>query len=163
MGAERTTMSSRITITALIATGALLANVGAASASSALSVTGDAATAQYGQQDVTPPPLATPPAPPALVSASSAPGTAPAPATVAPAQAGGVAPETPNEGSGNVAAAHASPNATAEVPRQVSASEANKLPFTGYAAIAVLLLGAALLTAGLLLRGASHRNAAAGP
>src|SRR3954467_8876226 len=144
MGAERTTMSSRITIAALLAMGALLANVGAASASSALSVTGDAATAQYGQQDVTPPPLATPPAPPALVSASSAPGTvpAPAPATVAPAQAGGGAAgapaqagggarETPSEGGGNVAAAHASPNAAAEVPRQVSASEANKLPFTG--------------------------------
>jgi hypothetical protein len=150
-------MSSRITIAALLATGLLMADVGAASAASALSVTGDAASAQYGQQSVTPPPLATPPTP-ANLAPSSVPSTAPA--GVAPADTGGVPAQSPNEGSGNVAAAHASPNATAEVPRQHSAAEADKLPFTGYAAIAVLFIGLALLAGGLLLRGATRRRTA---
>ena len=158
-------MSSRITITALLATGALMANVGAASASSALSVAGDAATAQYGQQNVTPPRPATPPPPPpaATLAPSSLPSVPPAPVASAPVEAGSVLPETPNESRSNVAAANATPNATAEVPRQVTANEANKLPFTGYAAIAVLLAGLALLTSGLLLRGATRRRPATTP
>jgi hypothetical protein len=52
----------------------------------------------------------------------------------------------------------AAPTAAAQAPRQISASTADELPFTGYAAIPMLFIGLALLGSGLVLRRGSRRS-----
>jgi hypothetical protein len=143
-------MRSRIAITALLATGALMSSTGAAIGVTALSTTGDASQAQYGPVETT----ATQPAPTGSVAATG--GTL----------AGGDEGATPSSGvkgardeSTPTAAAPAAEAPTAEAQpaeaqpaRQLESSSADTLPFTGYAAVPLLLVGLALLVSGLVLR-----------
>ena len=113
-------MRSRIAITALLATGALMSTGGAAIGVTALSTTNDASQAQYGP---------VPKAPDRSDTLS-----------------GGSNSPTPQSGVKN-----ATEEAAAQPARQVEASD-ESLPFTGYAAIPLLLAGLALLVCGLVLR-----------
>lgn len=127
---------SRLAITSMLAVGALMSTGGAALGVSALSTDLTARAAQYGttttqtQQTLVAPPIVTPPA----ASDVAPTGGSGEETTGAP---GGTGPET----------------AGAQAPRQLAAGEAAELPFTGYLAIPLLLLGLALLAAGLVLRG----------
>jgi hypothetical protein len=123
-------MRSRIAITALLAAGALMSSGGAALGVSALSTTNDASQAQYG-------PVVTTPAQPVSPSGDTLAGT--------------------DEGTTNTPArsgrkdATDQSTATAQPARQLAA-DTNKLPFTGYAAIPLLLAGLVLLVSGVVLR-----------
>jgi hypothetical protein len=150
-------MRSRLAITALLAAGALMSTGGAALGVSALSTDLTASSAQYGPPpEVPPPPVVTPPTPPptptpppessGVLGSSTEGGTAPATAG------------TPRESGTKGASAKPSTAATAQVPRQVAASSANELPFTGYAALPLLFVGLALLASGLVLRRTSRRD-----
>ncbi len=125
-------MRSRIAITALLATGALMSSGGAAIGVSALSATSDASKAQYGTTT------------PANVK--------PQGDTLAGGGGGGGGTQPPSGGVKN-AADESTPAAQAAQPaRQLESSNASELPFTGYAAIPLLLVGLALLVCGLVLR-----------
>lgn len=125
-------MRSRIAITALLTTGALMCSGGAAIGVTALSTTFDASQAQYGPVETTPSDNA--PSGDTLGTDSSGSDTADTPA-------GSATKGTSDE-----------QTATAQPARQLEAADGDDLPFTGYAAIPLLLLGLALLVAGLLLR-----------
>jgi hypothetical protein len=138
-------MRSRIAITALLATGALMSSTGAAIGVTALSTTGDASQAQYGPVETT----ATQPAPTESVAGTG--GTL----------AGGDEGATPSSGVKGArdestptaeAPTGAAPAAEAQPARQLESSSADTLPFTGYAAVPLLLVGLALLVSGLVLR-----------
>ncbi len=133
-------MRSRIAITALLATGALMSSTGAAIGVTALSTTGDASQAQYG-------PVATTSTVPRSESAT------PQGDTLA-GTGDGVTPADGATPSGGVkdATAESTPTAAAQPARQLESSSDDELPFTGYAAIPLLLAGLALLVAGLVLR-----------
>jgi hypothetical protein len=142
---------SRVAITSMLAVGALMSTGGAALGVSALSTDLSARAAQYGTttQQASPQTLAPP------VSGNTSPGNssgvagasqtavqAPTPAQDVNQQNGA---EQTTEGQSVAAAA-------AQAPRQLEAPGRSELPFTGYAAIPLLLMGLALLTAGCLLR-----------
>ncbi|HWI06284.1 MAG TPA: hypothetical protein VNT54_02065 [Solirubrobacteraceae bacterium] len=74
---------------------------------------------------------------------------------VLPVASGGAGDRMPPGGVAGVTADSAP--AAAQAPRQVAASS---LPFTGYAAIPLLLAGLALLAGGLVLRGRTGRRTA---
>ncbi len=143
-------MRSRIAITALLATGALMSSGGAALGISALSTTSDAGQAQYG-------PVATTPS---VVGPSGE--TLGGPVARGPeADSAPVGPSgEPAQGESRPSRAQSRPDAngtqdaTAAVQpaRQLEAGGNDELPFTGYAAIPLLLLGLGLLVAGLVLR-----------
>lgn len=131
-------MTSRIAITALLAIGALMGSAGAAFATSALSTDNSASAAQYGQapnQQVAP----------TLGSGGNGPGAGP----------GAGAPAGPRAGVAGVTADSPPPTAAAQAPRQ---AQGDSLPFTGFAAIPLLLVGLALLTCGLVLRRRTGRE-----
>jgi hypothetical protein len=146
-------MRSRLAITALLATGALMSSGGAALGVSALSTDLSASSAQYGT-------------PTGQVASSGAAGTNSGTGAGAGTEAAGPrdeaevlgagadAPSAKDNGGSGVAAA----TATAQAPRQVAASEADTLPFTGYAAIPLLLMGLVLLATGLALRRSTTRT-----
>ena len=120
-------MKSRLAITALLATGALMSSGGAALGVSALSTDLTASSAQYGAP-----------------AGDTAPG-----GTLGETSEGG----PQNRGGGDVAGERQSGGvAGAQAPRQVASSQADELPFTGYASIPLLLVGLALLASGLVLR-----------
>lgn len=121
-------------VAALLACGALLTTGGAALGLSALSTTTDASQAQYGP---VPPPPVVPPRGDTDVGTS------------APTLADPLA-EPPDEG--GVAGAGDEGTAAAQPARQLEGAGREALPFTGYAAIPLLLGGIALLVAGLVLR-----------
>ena len=127
---RKQSMKSRLTILAMVAFGMLFSTAGAGLAVSGISSnTDNASVAQYGTP--TPTPEST---------------------TVAAEEEGGVLPaeETNNAPEGNVSPAE---EATQTQPtRQVEATTESQLPFTGFAAIPVMLGGIALLTGGLVLR-----------
>jgi hypothetical protein len=127
---RKQSMKSRLTILAMVAFGMLFSTAGAGLAVSGISSnTDNASVAQYGTP--TPTPEST---------------------TVAAEEEGGVLPaeETNNAPEGDVAPAE---EATQTQPtRQVEATTESQLPFTGFAAIPVMLGGIALLTGGLVLR-----------
>ncbi len=131
-------MTSRIAIIALLATGALMGSAGAALGASALSTDTSASALQYGQgkQDV------------ALAGSGG------------PSAGGPGAGSTPPAGTkpGVAGVRSDTPPAAAQAPRQLEASSADTLPFTGYAAIPLLLIGLALLTCGLVLRRRTGRE-----
>ncbi len=144
-------MRSRLAILALLCTGALMSSGGAALGVSALSTDLTASSAQYGApggQSVSPD--------------STSPGGS-GTSGVLGTQAQAAAPSGNGGAGGNsgVAGAQAgaapSTTAAAQAPRQVSASTAAELPFTGYAAIPMLFFGLALLGTGLVLRRSSRR------
>jgi hypothetical protein len=128
-------MKSRLAIVAMVAFGMLFSTAGAGLAVSGITAnTDNASVAQYGTP--TPTPTATPP--------SDVP-------------EGGVLPaeETNNAPKGGSAPAEAenAPDVEQTQPaRQVEATTASQLPFTGFAAIPVMLGGVALLSGGLWLR-----------
>jgi len=135
---EESLLRSRIAITLMLVFGFAFSGAGVG-----MAVTGvasqdqSAAGAQYGQ----------PPAPPTQSSNPPAPG-----GTLAPE------PTPPNEVIGEVDEGEEVPAPTKDEPpveetRQLAAEQGGEqLPFTGFAAIPVLLLGFALLTGGFALR-----------
>jgi hypothetical protein len=138
---------SRAAIVALLATGGLMTTGGAAVGVSALSTELSAKAAQYGPQAQSAGTLGGSGV--AGASATSNPTATPGGATegsggIAGAESSGVA--GASQTAGDVAAA------TAQAPRQLEASGGSDLPFTGFAAIPMLLGGIALLAAGLVMR-----------
>jgi hypothetical protein len=156
---------SRAAITAALAAGVLMSGGGAALGVSALSTDLTASSAQYGGPG------------PEGTSGSGGPtdsGVAPGGVGSAPTQdtggsdvlgqstsgngganngTGGVAGTPADNAPGAVGTpAENAPGAVAQAPRQVAASTAKSLPFTGYLAIPMLLGGLALLASGLVLR-----------
>jgi hypothetical protein len=134
-----TPMKSRITMTALLVCGMLMSGTGATLAVSGNSGSGSAAEAQYP--------------PPTVVNT---PGTTPPLGSVDQGDEQGAEEEgtTPpaNEGTGP-------DEDVAQVPRQVvlgAETGSDALPFTGFAAIPILLIGVAMLGAGLVVRRRSH-------
>jgi len=122
-------MKSRLTILAMVAFGMLFSTAGAGLAVSGISSNNNASVAQYGTPTPTPTPGGD---------------------TKAAEEEGGVLPaeETNNAPEGGVAPAEEETQPT----RQVEATTESQLPFTGFAAIPVMLGGIALLTGGLVLR-----------
>lgn len=133
-------MRSRIAITALLATGALMSSGGAAIGVTALSTTRDASQAQYGTVATT----ETSTTPTATTPTATVP---PRSGTLAGGDEGG---DTPS--SGIKGTSEESPTAQAQPARQLESTSDGKLPFTGYAAIPLLLGGLALLLTGVVLR-----------
>lgn len=144
-------MRSRLAIAVLIAAGALFSTSGAALGVSALSTNLTAGAAQYGA-----PVPAGPPAGGQVlgVSDTSPPGGDAGVAGVSDGGEDAVAGETAVAGE----AAESAP-AAAQASRQAQALQGDQLPFTGYAAIPLLLMGIALLASGFVLR----RRASGGP
>ena len=143
---------SRLAITLMLVFGFALSGTGAGLAVSGIAGDGVASDAQYGT-DAPPPTLAPPVTPPAPV----------------PTPDSGVAgeevevPAQPEQQPDNDVAAEQeeSPDAPADevqVNRQLGADaeEGGELPFTGFAAIPVLILGVFLLASGLVLRRGSR-------
>jgi hypothetical protein len=131
-------MKSRLAILAMLVTGMLFSTAGAGLAlSGGLQSHGDASVAQYApspEGGVLPAEAESTPAPkPSNSGGGAAPAQAPA---AAPAASGGVA----------------GVQETLQPARQAEAAETNQLPFTGFAAIPVLIGGIVLLSGGLLLR-----------
>ena len=129
---RKQSMKSRLTILAMVAFGMLFSTAGAGLAVSGISSNDNASVAQYGTPTPTPTPEGR---------------TAPA------EEEGGVLPaeETNNAPSGGVSPAEEQSEST-QPTRQVEATTESQLPFTGFAAIPVMLGGIALLTGGLVLR-----------
>jgi hypothetical protein len=126
---RKQSMKSRLTIMAMVAFGLLFSTAGAGLAVSG-NPTNNASVAQYGTPTPTPTPVST---------------------TVAAEEEGGVLPaeESNNAPEGGVAPAE---EESTQPTRQVEATAGSQLPFTGFAAIPVMLGGIALLTGGLVLR-----------
>jgi hypothetical protein len=127
---RKQSMKSRLTILAMVAFGMLFSTAGAGLAVSGISSNTNASVAQYGTPTPTPTPVST---------------------TVAAEEEGGVLPaeESNNAPKGGVAPAE---EESTQPTRQVEATTESQLPFTGFAAIPVMLGGIALLTGGLVLR-----------
>ena len=125
---RKQSMKSRLTILAMVAFGMLFSTAGAGLAVSGISSNTNASVAQYGTP--TPTPVST---------------------TVAAEEEGGVLPaeESNNAPEGGVSPAE---EESTQPTRQVEATTESQLPFTGFAAIPVMLGGIALLTGGLVLR-----------
>ncbi|MDQ3609259.1 MAG: hypothetical protein M3459_10205 [Actinomycetota bacterium] len=145
-----TFMRTRLAITSMLAFGLLMTGSGAALGVSALTTTGSAAQAQYGQNQN-----------PQVLS-EVAEGDQPGGPTlggggggeVAGASAGGGEVAGASAGGGEVAGDDSAeaPLAAAQAPRQLESAQGAELPFTGYAAIPTLLIGLGLLAMGLILR-----------
>ena len=140
---EESLLRSRIAITLMLVFGFAFSGAGVGMAVTGVTAQDQsAAAAQYGA----------PPAPPTQSSNPPAPG-----GTLAPEPA---APAPPNEVIGEVDEGEETPEEVAptrdepaEEVRQLAAEQGGEqLPFTGFAAIPVLLLGFALLTGGFALR-----------
>jgi hypothetical protein len=128
-------MKSRLAIVSMLVVGALFSTTGAGMAVSGIG-NGDAGVAQYGTP--TPTPGATPTPPPND--------------QVLPADDSG----STGDVKGDSQSSSGEPAAAVQSTRQVAAgANSNELPFTGFAAIPVLLGGIALLSTGLVLR---HRT-----
>ncbi len=148
------TMKSRLAMTAMLVSGLLMSGTGATLAVSGS--TDNAATAQYPavatpttrseQPPVAPPTSGVLPAGP--TSGGEAPAPAPTDGGTAPATAPKAAPKAQEE-------APAAREQGAQPAQQVAASTGNgekQLPFTGFAAIPILLGGIALMGGGLVMR-----------
>ncbi|HYM57000.1 MAG TPA: hypothetical protein VES79_03470 [Solirubrobacteraceae bacterium] len=143
-------MKSRLVILSTLVLGLLLSTAGAGLAVSGLSGNDNASVAQYGPTTAAPPSSNTTTTPPPSSNTTTPP---PSSNTVLGEQDQG-------EGSQNVLpeedAGGNAPGSGVQPARQVETgatpSSGNQLPFTGFAAMPILLLGIALLTVGLVLR-----------
>jgi hypothetical protein len=115
-------MRSRLAITSILVVGVLMSGAGAGLAVSGISGSGSAGTAQY--------PTTTTTAPTTDVQ------------TVLPTTESNTPSDTTTTEATN----------PAQETRQVSSNDSNSLPFTGYAAIPVLLIGLSLLSIGIVMR-----------
>ena len=155
-------MKSRVAILGMLVTGMLFSTAGAGLAVSGLAdqSTDNAAVSQYGTPTPTPTYVCTPS--PGTASASQEGGTGSG--GTSPSQndqcgEGGVlpasddnAPAPASESGGGALPAQDSQTAAQPERQAAAAAETSQLPFTGFAAIPVLLGGLALLTGGLILR-----------
>jgi hypothetical protein len=148
-------MKSRVAILGMLVTGMLFSTAGAGLAVSSLAQSQDnAAVNQYATP--TPTPVCTPAPTTATANTSqvdgndqcSEGGVLPASDDNAPA------PSPTSESGGGILPAEDSQTGTATQPERqaAAAADTDELPFTGFAAIPVLLGGLALLTGGLILR-----------
>jgi hypothetical protein len=148
-------MKSRVAILGMLVTGMLFSTAGAGLAVSSLAQqsTDNAAVSQYGTPTPTPTPVCTP-APGSSASASQVDGNDEcAEGGVLPASDDN-APAPASASGGGALPAEESETGTATQPERqaAAAADTDELPFTGFAAIPVLLGGLALLTGGLILR-----------
>jgi hypothetical protein len=137
---RKQSMKSRLAIVAMVAFGMVFSTAGAGLAVSGITSSSDnASVAQYGTTTPTPTPTGTPVADEGGVlpaeETNNAPKGGTSPAEETPSPSGGV-----------------SPAEATQPTRQVEATTGSQLPFTGFAAIPVMLGGIALLTGGLVLR-----------
>jgi hypothetical protein len=132
-------LRSRIAITMILALGILMSATGATLAVSGLGESGDASTTQYREGGSSTETLGGDPSDPASTGSSGNSGASGG--NGASGGSGG------NSGAGDVQPA-----------AQQAAGGQNTLPFTGFAAIPVLVGGVALLGSGLVLRRRSGRN-----
>jgi hypothetical protein len=148
-------MKSRFAILGMLVAGMLFSTAGAGLALSGVTQSGDnAAVSQYGTPTPTPVCTSTPTANSNGGTNNSAAPTAscgeggvlPAEETNAPTSESAVSPAT--ESGGGVLPAED----TQPIRQQAAAAQTSQLPFTGFAAIPVLLGGLALLSGGLVLR-----------
>lgn len=145
-------MKSRLAMMAMLVSGLLLSGTGATLAVS--NPADSAATIQYAPVQTVPPTPATP-APVQPVPATPA---TPAPAqNVLPEQTSGGAPEAatkpaPESGTAPADSQPATKEQGAAPSEQVAATGAPILPFTGFAAIPILLGGIALMAGGFVMR-----------
>lgn len=146
---KATLMRSRTAITAMLTSGLLLSGGGTALGISALQSTTNAGVAQYGTTGPGPGTV------PTLGGTVTPPAAA---VTPPPADEGQVASETSSSPKSSaptdakVSAVSPARTDPVQAARQVATVSGDSLPFTGYASIPVLLLGAALFTTGLVLR-----------
>ncbi len=174
-------MRTRAAILSMLALGFLLSTTGVGLAVSGLSDNNQASSAQYGPTPSptstnTPPPTSTPtsetppttsttpPTTTAPTTTTTAP-AAPAPeVTTSPAPESNVLgeqkenkPQTQQPSEVLPEQAQTTPSAV-QPARQVQEAGSNELPFTGFAALPVLLAGLVLLSAGLVMRRSSAKD-----
>ena len=144
-------MKSRLAMLGLLVGGMLMSGTGATLAVSGVSSSGSAGTAQY----TSPPPATTQTTPPGV-----------APPTGTTQQGGGTTDQAqvldhaeaakPRGGQAQPGGDDRVAPETAQVNRQVEAGAtgggSDELPFTGFAAIPILLAGVAMMASGLVLR-----------
>ena len=172
-------MRTRAAILSMLALGFLLSTTGVGLAVSGLSDNNQASSAQYGPTPTptstnTPPPTSTPTsetpptpttptttAPTTTTTAPAAPGpevtTSPAPESNVLGEQKENKPETQQPSEVLPEQAQTAP-AAVQPARQVQEAGSNELPFTGFAALPVLLLGLVLLSAGLVMRRSSTKD-----
>jgi hypothetical protein len=152
-GLKGALVKSRLAITSMVVMGLVFSGTGGALALSGSSGDINAAQAEYCQPGNTPPPcgetLAPPPAP---LSQSEEPLTPEADDTLEGETRDDVAGVTDEGGSGGGG------SETLQPLRQIENQSDDDLPFTGYAAIPLILVGLMLLAGGLLLRRESQRT-----
>ena len=158
-------MRSRAAITSMLVAGMMLTGTGATLATSGSSGSGSASEAEYPRttptvavpNTVTPPPTVQTLAPPPVQQAeqSTLPPVvfAPTPVEEAPEVRGQteVSPRPEAEPTPREVAPTVAPAAEVQPARQVVAAE-NELPFTGFAALPILIGGLVLLVTGFTLR-----------